>query len=159
MPEAKQSVDVHTKYADVRSRLNEIFRHLWGDPNGVVGGFFGSAYRDHQNFIRRGQLLLAGTCHGWRGFWVLAEGTVLGPAPNAPAAINISAMPPVLQGELINVAQEDGPWWDKLLEELPLMEQELREHKEQVAAAAQAKWDAAQAAQAGKLCRASEALV
>jgi FMN-dependent NADH-azoreductase len=38
---------------------------------------------------------------------------------------------PKVQGETVEVyrnSNEDGPWWDLLREELPKMEQELREH-------------------------------
>lgn len=158
--------DWRDKYEGLNKRLNAIFWYLWGDRSGIPGAFMGSVYRDHPSFIRRGQLLLKGYAHGWSGFWVIPEGVTLGTPVNSPACINMGAMPPTFRnGEripyedaLIRVSDADGPWWQVLADELPIMEAEVEQRREALNAARQERECAAKLAREHDLQQAAAAV-
>jgi hypothetical protein len=160
------SSDWRDKYVNMQKRLDAIFWYLWGDRNGIPGAFMGSVYRDHPSFIKRGQLLLKGYADGWSGFWVIPEDVTLGRPVNSPACINMGAMPPTFRnGEcipwadaLIRVSDADGPWWQALADELPQMEAQVAQRREALAAAEEAKENAARLAREHDLQQAAVAV-
>jgi hypothetical protein len=110
----------------------EIFRALWqGVP--LSGSWKFSRYRDHGNYIRRGPLLLRGDYHSWSlGVLVPADALVT-PASVNPAAHGSTR--PEIEGKLVEPGNRPGSWFALLRQELPAMQQEIRQLRDTEAAA------------------------
>ena len=113
--------------SDERKRLNALFSGLWDNRGGVKGSWGESSYRYHPTFIRRGALLLVGGTE-FSTLWVIVPATANHAPINGDSRCSMSVFPKIIGGEAIAIhGDDDGPWWDTLRQELPLMEAELAE--------------------------------
>ena len=107
-------------------RLNRLFDNLWSCRGGVKGSWGASSFRYHPTFIRRNGLLLSGECD-WSSLYVISPADAKMHPVYGDSRCSMSVFPIIEEGELIRINRDDdGPWWDLVRQELPLMEAELK---------------------------------
>jgi hypothetical protein len=119
---------------EMQSELNQIFGGLWASRYGVKGSWPSDAFRYHPTYIKRGALLFVGETR-FDTLWVIVPGDAKVTPNYGDSRCHCSTMPHI-EGKLIEIGRhDDHPAWALLSEEIPKMEQELRDSIEKARAA------------------------